>query len=143
MTIGTITNENVFTIDFARADRQMAIKAMSRGVKVKKAAARSASYWMVDVAGMDNRSVKAQLSGHRSLRAAWWNVFCGVYQAVSPKSSMEDVMFAFHKFHHSITLFIAESAHDYGKLVYAIKSEGLGKAAKNYVENGISEMKSK
>src|SRR5471030_1019975 len=68
-----ITNENLWTTDFAGAERRNALAKIQRQFKPKAAQQRASSaghgVWMTDVSGNDKRSVKASLAGRGDMRA--------------------------------------------------------------------------
>lgn len=103
-----ITNETIWTIDWARRDRQAFLRSLPRPRKIQDrdlaAGLPARGIWMRDVSAMDRRSVKAQLAGRGDYRTAWWNINAAVHRLLAPHASAEAIMFAFHKRHHSLTI---------------------------------------
>lgn len=102
MRIKNIGNTDIAGMDWAAADRQIALRSMHR-VKLRPVPTVS-SGWGTDVAGRDKRSVHAWLKGKGDMRAAWWNLFSRVYKALVPGADLERAMYAFHSMHHAVTL---------------------------------------
>lgn len=136
-----ITNQNLKSIDWSYADRQAMLKAVSRQFGGKRTVKAAPAVWMADVSAMDTRSVKAQLSGRRSLRAVWWNAFCAVHRKLSRDGSMAKAMYDFHRMHHAITLFFAELTYDYRQFAATARAEGLVKAVKKNVDASLAELR--
>jgi len=73
-----VSNETVFQIDWAAAERRAAIakvrpvKAPERGGSIS--GSKPASVWMTDVSAGDRRSVKAWLNGHGDGRVLLWQL---------------------------------------------------------------------
>jgi len=107
-----ITNENLWTTDFAGAERRNALAKIQRQFKPKAAQQRASSaghgVWMTNVSGNDKRSVKASLAGRGDMRAAWWNFSSYVLQKVN-KYSLEHAMYDFHRGHHGVYFFVLET----------------------------------
>jgi len=107
-----ITNENVWSTDFATAERRSALAKIQCEFKPKADQQRThgAGYgvWMTDVSGNDKRSVKAFLTGCGDMRAAWWNFCSYVLQKVN-NYSLEHAMCDFHRGHHGVYFFVLET----------------------------------
>lgn len=132
MVFGYISNQNIFSIDWAYAERQAAIAAIGRGPQKKPRGEQRVKVWMIDASAPDKRSVKAQLNGHSSPRVIWWNLFSAIYRALSRSRSLERAMFDFHRLHHFFTLSYLETAEEHRRLANAIRKEGLCRAVKQY-----------
>ena len=78
----------------------------------------------------DPRSVKYQLDGKGSIRAAWWSLFGSIFHFFNPKATTEQVMFAFHSIHHRITLYFTRASLDARWLHKTIRNDGVGAALK-------------
>lgn len=139
MDIKSITNDTLFSHDWAKSDRALMLNSITRKwpLKPKLCAARNSgsSGWMEDVSGSDDRSVKAQLAGRRSIRAVWWSFFRAMHQLQTGKPSLEQSMFAFHKMHHAVTLFSVEFLKDLVQLSEAIRNSGLAHATGTYMSD--------
>ena len=133
-----LTNQNVMKTDWGFTDRQAMLKAASAKFSQRSDAETVPPVWMADMSGMDKRSVKARLNGHPSLRAAWWNTFSNMHQLFSRSGSMERAMYDFHRLHHAPTLFVAQLSHDYKKFADTARVYGLGKAMKDYLDEGVA-----
>jgi hypothetical protein len=142
MDIKQITNKTIRSIDAATNDRKCALQALS-SQDGEFHGARPPSVWMTDVSGCDSRSVKYQLNGGFSLRAAWWNLYRLAHKTLAKRGTLEFAMYDFHRMHHASTLAIAQTMHDVNSLYVAIRSEGLVRAAKDYAASVWAEVKSK
>src|SRR5471030_50078 len=107
-----ITNENVWSTDFAATERRTALAKIQREFKPKTARQRAQGLgygvWMTDISGNDKRSVKASLAGRGDMRAAWWNFSSYVLQKVN-NYSLEHAMCDFHRGHHGVHFFVLET----------------------------------
>ena len=97
-------NKSRKVIDWAKSSRADLLCKLHR-TKVICPKSNMSSGWGSDVAGSDKRSVHAYLAGKGDLRTVWWNLYSGVYQLAVVGSSLEDAMYSFHRFHHTLTLF--------------------------------------
>ena len=97
------TNADIAHLDWAERDRTALLRSL-HARKLPRPQSAASSGWNTDVAGSDPRSVHAFLSGKGDLRAGWWNLFSAVYLWLVPGATMERAMFAFHSFHHALTL---------------------------------------
>lgn len=97
-------NKSIKKIDWAKISRADLSRELQREkVEFPKSSMSSGSG--SDVAGSDKRSVHAYLAGKGDLRTVWWNLYSSVYQLVVVGSNLEDAMYSFHRFHHTLTLF--------------------------------------
>jgi len=107
-----ITNENVWSTDFAATERRTALAKIQREFKPKTARQRAQGLgygvWMTDISSNDKRSVKAFLAGRSDMRAAWWNFSSYVLQKVN-NYSLEHAMCEFHRGHHSVYFFVLKT----------------------------------
>ena len=91
-----LTNDNLWSTDFARSERIALIESVPKPRKPKEdflAPGLSArGIWMTDVSVMDRRSVRAQLAGRGDFRADWWKLNAFVHRMLRPCVSMEQVM---------------------------------------------------
>lgn len=124
-----ITNEKIWTTDFAETDRKKYLRSLNRkrfSLPLHKSQSlNSASIWMTDVSATDRRSVKAQLRGYGDYRARWWDVCSRLIQILVPSTTLEERMFHFHSFHHKHTLFCLQTTEDFHEVVTAIRREGI------------------
>ena len=97
------TNADIPHLDWAKRDRAALLRSLNSR-KLPRPQRAASSGWNTDVAGSDRRSVHAFLSGKGDLRAGWWNLFSAVYLRLVPGATIERAMFAFHSFHHALTL---------------------------------------
>jgi hypothetical protein len=118
--------------DWAQRDRAALLRSLHAGPAPRVPAAAS-SGWGTDVAGSDPRSVHAYLAGKGDLRTTWWNCFSTVYMAVVPAATLERAMFAFHRFHHSLTLARLGFAHSVAQTAADIEQNGVLAATHNSV----------
>ena len=95
-------NTEIFGIDWAVTERQVALQAMHR-LKLRPAAVTS-SGWGTDVTGEDKRSVRASLNRKCDMRTVWWKLYSRVYLAAVSGADLEHAMYAFHHMHHTLTL---------------------------------------
>jgi hypothetical protein len=79
----------------------------------------------------DPRSVKASLNGKGNGRVLWWKINQCIHQLVSPKKTLEEIMFSFHSRHHAITLFILDLRLEVSRVAAIIHSEGLVAGIRN------------
>ena len=124
-----ITNDNVFTYDWAYADRQRMLRAMPKFKPSRRQllapGLQAHGVWMTDVSAMDRRSVKAQLAGRGDFRTSWYNLCNAALYWLRPKSTLEQRMFWFHRFHQSLTLHRLIILHDYRHMGDTIVREGI------------------
>jgi len=124
-----ITNENIWTTDFAEADRKKCLRSLNRKVSsipsCQFQSLRSVSAWMTDVSATDRRSVKAQLAGCGDCRSLWWQTYSRLLQILTPCATLEERMFRFHSFHHQLTFFRLQTIEDFYEIFTAIKRQGL------------------
>lgn len=97
-------NKSIKEIDWAKSSRTDLLRKLHKE-KVMRPKSNMSNGWGSDVAGNDKRSVHAYLAGKGDLRTVWWNLYSGVYQIVVAGSNLEDAMYSFHRFHHTLTLF--------------------------------------
>jgi hypothetical protein len=138
MAISHISNQNIFSIDWAYAERQAAIGSAGRQFLKKLQGQQRVRVWMIDSSASDKRSVKAQLKGHRSSRVLWWNVFSAVHRAFFRSASLEQTMFDFHRLHHFFTISMLEAVEEHRLLASAIRREGLCRAVQRHVADFLS-----
>lgn len=131
---------NVMQHDWAQNERRAAIAAASRSVG-RRIKSRPTAVWMVDVSGVDRRSVKFQLRRGWSPRCIWWNVFSVFHQLLSPSGSLESAMYRFHKIHQSITFTYLKQMHESRALAAAITKDGVLKATRDHVGRVANEVK--
>lgn len=98
-----ITNSNLRQLDWAQQARARALRTMQAGMATAPVPAAS-SGWGTDVARTDCRSVHAYLAGKGDGRTTWWKFFSWAYCKVVKGADLERAMFAFHRFHHTLTL---------------------------------------
>jgi hypothetical protein len=101
--IKTYTNADIANIDWAKRDRSTFLRSLHSGRALRAPAVKS-SGWGTDVTGNDPRSVRAFLAGKDDLRTTWWNLFSAIYLKLMPGATLEWAMYAFHSFHHKLTL---------------------------------------
>jgi hypothetical protein len=111
----SITNDTIWTTDFAGDQRRAALRSIPAMIRQKDrnlAPGLSAcGVWGRDVSAMDSRSVKASLAGRGDLRVFWWNV-CSAVLRVFNQGSMERAMYSFHRAHHAATFFALEAKRE-------------------------------
>lgn len=109
MRTNSITNDTIWSTDFAGDQRRAALRtipAMKRQKDHNLAPGLSArGVWGRDVSAMDKRSVKASLAGRGDLRVFWWNVCSAILRKIH-KGSMEHAMYDFHRAHHALMFFL-------------------------------------
>lgn len=128
-----LTNDEIIKHDWAAVDRQLFLRA-NRAQLLRKSPRPKATSSICgsDVSGSDGRSVKAYLNGRGDLRTAWWLMFARVYGLALPQRGLEHAMYAFHTFHHRLTLAAAEFVSARNNVERDIQSGGLLAALKNY-----------
>jgi hypothetical protein len=126
-----ITNETLWTTDFARAEKAKFLKSHSRKKQTKRSKTNyvapgvpAQSVWMTDVSGSDRRSVKAQLAGRGDYRVAWWEFNCLLHRLFNPRATLEQIMYAFHSRHHALTFKRLEAINDYRILYQEMRQHG-------------------
>lgn len=82
-------------------------------------------------AEQDPRSVKASLNGKGDSRVLWWRINQRMHQLISPKKTLEEIMFSFHSRHHAITLFILAFRFEANQIAAIIRSEGFVAGIRN------------
>lgn len=133
-----ITNATLKDIDWAKSDRLAMLNAIPKN---SRNSTTPLSTWMEDVSGSDRRSVKAQLRGLCSFRAAWWNLFSTIHQVLSRSGSLENAMYDFHRFHHGMTIGWLTTVQEYDQLALAIRTDGPIKATKAYLSGVLAEIR--
>ena len=126
-----ITNETLWTIDFAQSEKAKFLKSHSRKNQNKRSktihvapGVPAQSVWMTDVSGSDRRSVKAQLAGRGDYRVAWWEFNCLLHRLFNPRATLEQMMYAFHSRHHALTFKRLEVINDYRVLYQEMRQHG-------------------
>ena len=126
-----ITNETLWTIDFAQSEKAKLLKSHFRKNQSKRSktiyiapGVPGQSVWMTDVSGSDRRSVKAQLTGRGDYRVAWWEFNCLLHRLFNPRATLEQMMYAFHSRHHVLTFKRLEVLNDYRILDQEIRQHG-------------------
>lgn len=126
-----ITNETLWTTDFARTEKTQFLLSQSRTNKTKRSKTiyvalgiPAQSVWMTDVSGSDRRSVKAQLAGRGDYRVAWWEFNCLLHRLFKPRATLEQMMYAFHSRHHALTFKRLEVLNDYRILYQEMRQHG-------------------
>lgn len=79
----------------------------------------------INWAEADPRSVRVSLSKKISCRVIWWNMNLRVNRALSPKSTLEEIMFGFHSRHHSVTIRLMKFRSDMREVAAVIRSRGI------------------
>lgn len=129
-----ITNENLFQIDWAAADRQKFLRSIpaERVQKNKRIAPgiMCKGVLMQDVSGNDSRSVKAMLRGTGDLRVIWWKAFNVAAFVLNPRGTLESRMYAFHSMHHFVTLTRLEFMSNLGAFGRVMKTKSIKVEAK-------------
>lgn len=127
-------NREVAATDWAAANRRQAIRRVGRlkRHKDKELAPNvfASSVWLQDLAGGDRRSVKAQLAGRGDYRAAWWNLNVFLHKLFRPAASLESIMYAFHRRHGEITIWLVEELQAYCEFYNALQNEGFSAGAR-------------
>lgn len=103
----TVYSKSIIGIDFSGEERRAFLQKLQRSPRFKKTLwKRNRAECLIgtDVSKSDHRSVKAQLAGKSAWRVLWWDFNCWVCKVMNPRMSGEQVMFAFHRRHHEITL---------------------------------------
>jgi len=126
-----LTNETLWTTDFARTEKAKFLQSQSRSNRTKRSKTiyvapgiSAQSVWMTDVSGSDCRSVKAQLDGRGDYRVAWWKLNCLLHRLFKPRATLEQMMYAFHSRHHALTFKRLEVLNDYRILYQAMRQQG-------------------
>lgn len=130
------TNANITQHDWAQRDRAIFLRSLHAGPVPRSPAASSG--WGTDVAGNDPRSVRAYLAGKGDARTTWWNLFSKVYMTFVRGATLEHAMYAFHSFHHSLTLARLGFAASVAQTAADIEQKGVLAAAHSSV---VREMK--
>lgn len=131
-TRNNLTNDEIFTRDWAADDRQRFLRANRAQPQQKKPRTASHLICGTDVSGSDRRSVKAYLSGRGDFRTAWWLMFARVYSLALPHRGLEHAMYTFHSVHHRVTLAVAEFVRLRRGVERDIQSGGVLAALKNH-----------
>lgn len=131
MNTDRITNETLWTIDFAQTEKVKFLKSHSRKKQTKRSKTicvapgiPAQSVWMIDVSGSDRRSVKAQLAGRGDYRVAWWGFNCLLHRLFDPRATLEQMMYAFHSRHHALTFTRLKIVYDYRILFEEMRHHG-------------------
>lgn len=78
MILENITNDSLYCIDWAKADRMTFLNSQQPSPCAKQRqivpGLCASQVWMKDVSAADPRSIKAQLSGCGDYRALWWQL---------------------------------------------------------------------
>jgi len=126
-----ITNETLWTTDFAHSEKTKFLLSQSRTNTTKRSKTiyvapgiPAQSVWMTDVSGSDRRSVKSQLTGRGDYRVAWWEINCLLHRLFKPRSTLEQMMYAFHLRHHALTFKRLEVLNDYRILYQEMRQRG-------------------
>jgi hypothetical protein len=129
MNLNQITNDNIRTIDWAEKDRAAFLRSVPRAKKctdVQIAPGILASdLWMRDISAADPRSVKAHLAGGGDWRVRWWNFNCFVHRLLWPRAPLENIMYAFHKLHLTLTFIRLQFFADWRQLAFALRDGGV------------------
>ncbi|MBK4736088.1 hypothetical protein [Noviherbaspirillum pedocola] len=124
-----MNNATLIGTDFARADRQKCLRKIGRPLPMQNAeiapGIRANAVFGVDVSGSDARSVKAQLAGRFSWRAAWWNLHAAVHRIANRHATQEAAMYTFHRRHQEMHLFWRETMEDTHEACDTIIRSGL------------------
>lgn len=126
-----ITNETLWTIDFAQAEKAKFLKSHSNKNQSKRSKTiylapgiPAQSVWMTDVSGSDRRSVKAHLASRGDYRVAWWEFNCLLHRLFNPRATLEQMMYAFHSRHHALTFTRLQVLYDYRILYQEMRQQG-------------------
>lgn len=126
-----ITNETLWTIDFAQSEKTKFLQSQSLKKQTKRSktifvapGVPAQSVWMTDVSGSDRRSVKAQLAGRGDYRVAWWEFNCLLHRLFNPEATLEQMMYAFHSRHHALTFTRLQVLYDYRVLYQEMRQHG-------------------
>ena len=131
----TVTNENIYQIDWSRNDRQRFLASFQ---KVKQRASRSQKEMAMrnvcgtDVSGNDPRSVKAYLAGRGDHRVFWWKLNFGLHRLIKPSASLEKIMLGYHTRHYHLTCAVLDFLESYIALRKSIAAHGLVNACTEY-----------
>jgi hypothetical protein len=126
-----ITNDTIWTIDWARHDRQRFLHSLDRPrqpLSRRIGGVPANQIWGQDVSAMDQRSVKAQLAGRGGWRATWWNLNESLHRLFKPAASTETIMYVFHKRHHTLTLTYLVHWSAFQTIVDTVRREGAWQA---------------
>lgn len=139
MEIKQTTNTGVFGMDWASSERAAFLRSIPAQIKSAKElelapGLPARGVLGVDVSAMDRRSVKAQLSGRGDLRSGWWNLNERIHHALRPMATTEEIMYAFHKRHHAVTIAFLTLLHDYLGVFQAFKTDGVAAGIKSAIE---------
>jgi hypothetical protein len=119
-----LTNDNLWSTDFARSERIALIDSVPKPRKTREAilapGLSARGIWMTDVSAMDRRSVKAQLAGRGDFRADWWNLNAFVHRMLRPGVSMEQVMQDFQDRQGNLSDLRRHLSHHLRKTPFAI-----------------------
>jgi len=96
-------NADITKHDWAQRDRAAMLRSLHAG-RAPRTPKIASCGWGTDVTGNDPRSVRAYLAGKGDLRATWWNLFRMVYMVIVPGTTLTHAMYAFHRFHHGLTI---------------------------------------
>lgn len=130
--VARITNEEIKQYDWARAERQTLLAQLGRGKAPVRHAVTMVS--TLDPTAVDPRSVKYQLRGGFSARAAWWRLFSTAHQLLSRAGTLEQAMYGFHRFHHSATIALLEYLEESHALRASILRHGALKAVRSHID---------
>lgn len=111
-----LNNATLIGSDFARTDRQKFLRSIGnlrplRHAEIAPGVSANAACG-VDVSSNDRRSVKAQLAGRVSWRAAWWNLHAAVHHLFNRHATQESAMYTFHHWHQNLQIFWLEAMED-------------------------------
>ncbi|MFC5550197.1 hypothetical protein [Massilia aerilata] len=126
------TNADINQLDWARRDRATMLRSL-HAASAPRAPRQASSGWATDVTGNDPRSVRAYLAGKGDLRATWWNLFSAVYMAVVPAATLTHAMYAFHRFHHALTIGRLTFAAAVSATAADLERDGIVTAVRNSV----------
>ena len=124
-----ITNATIFTIDWAKHDRAAFLRSIPYSSKDSAGGCslsrRANDVWSTDVSATDKRSVKAYLAGRGDYRALWWHLNLALHRLLQPQVALEQVMYAFHKRHHFMTIASLSLVRDNHDFFQAIRQHGV------------------
>ena len=124
-----ITNAAIFTIDWAKHNRAAFLRSIPYSSEDSagryESGLRTNDILSTDVSATDKRSAKACLAGRGDYRTQWWHLNFALHRLLQPQASLEQVMYAFHKRHHFLTLASFSLVRDYHDVFRAIRKHGV------------------
>ena len=137
--------QSLIGVDFSGDERRTFLKKLQSQTRFRRCRAPAIKQDCLigrDVSKADPRSVKAYLDGRRSWRVTWWNVNRRLYELAQPSAVLEEIMYSFHKRHHSITIAWIEHWQEIAESYHLLDRHGVYKGMPLLIKRGKDRMRS-